>query len=338
MTSADAAADVGYMRQRPDLAAQALLAEYPLQLGGGAPAPETRAIVYTSPSGVAWSPIERRRSKDPQSLYVAPVGLLMQRYGLEAARDWLPLCVALLRGESRWVPLGGDLGHVEIAAGHVRGVTLHRTITSAAVDIGLHAARLGGAQTLPVDSPLFAFASPRGVGEHLRVRDVPEADWVSADGRIPFEPIVQAPPPPPDSEAPMWPARPGSKRVPPRMLALWDYLADHRYGFDMLHTGEGAPVVDRVTIVLPTATILAQWTRLATDDPAWRDLCTAATLDPRLALPWVFRITRYLHAFVEDQPAYAAAETERDADAITETLTLAKKRMMIISFFRDVLV
>jgi len=327
-------ADVGYWQQRPDLADREQMSEYPLVFTGTAPA-HARAVLYTDPAGMPWSPVARRRTGDPLSVHVLPVGLLMQRYGLHACRSWLPLCVALLRGESRWIALGDDLGHVEITDGHIRGATLTRGIPALSVDIGLHAARLGGARSLPVDSPLFGLASARGVAEHLRVRDVADADWSSPDGRIEFEPVAREPVP----EGSIVPPRPpSSKGVPRRLLPLWTYLVQHRYGFDLLRTGEGAPVVGDVTIVLPTATILAQWVRIKTDDPAWPDLCTAAGIERRLALPWVFRITRYLHAFAADQPSFAAAQTEQDARDINTTLTLGKQRLMIISFFQGVLV
>jgi hypothetical protein len=329
--------DVGYTSQRRDLAGQdadrAVLARYPIILQGDVPT-NARAVLYISDKGTPWSPIERLRSGDALSLHITPVGRLIERYGLERARPWLPLCIALLNGEEGWIALDADAGHVLIEGKRIAHATLKRDLPDASIDVGLHAARLGGAQRLPFDCPLLALASLQGAGEHLHLHGEFASTWSSPSGTIAFEPLDLDPPPPTPNALPFSPPIPTTRLIPERFLALWRHLVDHRYGFDLLRKGVGAPVVGEVHIALPTATLVTQWIRMKTDDAEWRTLCMERGLAPALVLPWIFRVGRYVHAFSDVQPTMAKVEEDTDAMGIQLVLSVAMHKLMIISQFR----
>jgi hypothetical protein len=252
---------------------------------------------------------------------------------------WLPLCVALLNGEEGWVALDNDAGYVRISPGMIHEAALKRGLPPVVIDAGLYAARLGGARALPVDSPLFALASWQAVGEHLHVHGAVAGTWSSLSGTLAFEPLSLEPAPPIADAMPFAPPVASTRLIPDRFLPLWRHLVDHRYGFDLLRKGVGAPIVGgNIHVKLTTATLVAQWIRTKTDDPEWRELCAARGLDPALALPWTFRIGRYVHSFSDIQPTLAQAEESADATGIELVLTVATHKLMIISQFRGVFV
>ena len=330
----DGLRDVGYCNQRGEIAGhasdRALLARYPLVVEGPAP-PNARAILYRSATAALyWSP----RSKDGLALYLTPIGLLIERYGLTAAAPWLPLCEALLRKREGWIQLDSDAGHVELGAGVILDATLARRLTREEVGIGLHAARAGGARLLPLDSPLFALASPSAVAEHLR--ELPEQGWSDPATRLAFEPLPLTPPAPIGNARLEELAPPPLLRFSPRIQPLWDHLLSRRFGFDLLR--EGGPIMGDAMISLGTATLIGRWMRMDTKDPKWTALCRAAKLDPAQVLPWNFYLARYVHAFAEDQPAYAAAEEEHDTPEIMKVLALGARELNIISHYRGVFV
>ena len=219
------------------------------------------------------------------------------------------------------------------ASGVLLNATLARRLTREEVGIGLHAARAGGARLLPLDSPLFALASPSAVAEHLR--ELPEQGWSDPGTRLAFEPLPSTPAPDGNAhldelESP--PLVPFSPRIQP----LWDHLLSHRFGFDLLR--QGGPIMGDVMISLGTATLIGRWMRMDTKDPKWTALCRAAELVPAQVLPWNFYLARYVHEFAEDQAAYAAAEEEHDTPEIMKVLALGARKLNIISHYRDVFV
>lgn len=337
----DAIDDVGYTSQRRDLAGEetdrALLARHPLVLRGDVPT-NARAVLYVSKTGTPWCPIERLRTGDALSVHVLPVGRLIERYGLELARPWLPLCVALLNGEDGWVALDADMGYVRVSPGRVHEAAIKRSVPENSVDVGLYAARLGGALRLPVDSPLLALASLQSAGEHLHIHGTVEGTWSSPTGTVAFEPLALDPPPPAPDALPYPPPVASTRLIPERFLPLWRHLVDNRYGFDLLRKSVGAPVLDEVHIQLTTATLVAQWIRMKSDDPDWRQLCMEHGLDPALALPWTFRIGRYVHSFATVQPTLAKREESTDATGIQLVLSVATQKLMILSQFRGTFV
>ncbi len=333
--------DVGYTSQRRDLAGEeadrALLARHPIVLRGDVPT-SARAVLHVSLNGTPWSPIERRRTGDALSVHIMPVGRLIERYGLELARPWLPLCVALLNGTEGWIALDANAGYVRISPGRIHEAALDRKLSTSAVDVGLYAARLGGAQRLPVDSPLLALASLQAAGEHLHIHGALDGVWSSPAGTIAFEPLALDPPPPAPDALPYGPPVPTTRMIPVRFLPLWRHLMDNRYGFDLLRKGVGAPVLDEIHIQLSTATLVAQWIRGKTDDDDWRQLCNERGLDPTLALPWTFRIGRYVHSFADIQPTLAEHEESVDVPGIQLVLSVATQKLMIMSQFRGAFV
>jgi hypothetical protein len=331
----DAFEDVGYCNQRPDLAGEETdretLSRYPIVITGDASL-NARAILYTSVEGEAWSPLERRRKNDTTCVFVTPIGDVIQRHGLRNAKPWLPLCLALLEGRDNvWITLEEDIGHVFIKDGRIHEATLHRKVEAESVDAGLYAARLGGARSMPIDCPLFALASARGVAEHLDVNGVADDAWASPDGVLLFNSIVSKVPPPTADVVP-WRFGPRApESLPRRMLPLWKHLSDHRYGFDLLR--KGAPIVADITIDLGSATLLAQWVRVNTSSNEWKNECHARSIPPKDALPWMFRVVRYVHGFADDMPAFAAQQAAADSVGIIATLGLAARDMMIIGVF-----
>ena len=330
--------DVGYCNQRPDLAGEeperGTLSRYPIVIDGDASL-SARAILYRFTEGVGgepWSPRAFARESDITCVFVTPIGDVIQRHGLKHAKPWLPLCLALLEGRDNvWIALEDDVGHVFIKDGRIHGATLHRKVEAEIVDVGLYAARLGGARSMPIDCPLFALASPRGVAEHLDVNGVADATWASPDGVLLFNPIVSKVPPLSAGVTP-WkfaPAIPES--IVRRLHPLWLHLSDHRYGFDLLRKGE--PIVGDITIDLGTATLLAQWVRVNTSSNEWKNECHARSIPPKDALPWMFRIVRYVHKFADDMPAFASRQAAEDSAEIMNTLTLAARDMMIVGVF-----
>ncbi len=335
---ADVGVDPGYCAQRYEMAGEekhrALLARYPLVIKGAVPL-AARAVLYQSLEGTPWSPVERQRSGDTLAIHLTPIGELIQWHGLGAAAPWLPLCEALLRRQETWVPLGDDMGCVLVEArGVLRSATLKRTLPGHVVSIGLHAARLGGATGVAIDCPLLSLADAAGVAEHTRAHL--HEDWHTPGALVPFEPAPTREKMKSTLGMGPLPPLPSGTGIPPRVLPLWQHIVGHRYGFDLLREGEGAPIMGEVLIKLAggTATLVCRWLRVNTLDPDWAVLCEAAHLDPKRALPWNFHVARYIHLFQEEQPVFAATQTREDARQIRLALAAAAQRMEILCHFQ----
>ena len=331
--------DAGYCNQRLELAGREAdretLAKYPIVVGhSGAPIAHARAVVwYDSESAKAWSPLLRKRIGDDFALWVSPIGTLIDLYGLKKAACWLPLTLALLRGTEGWVVLANDGGHVLLGPDRrVIDAKLSRTLEADDVDIGLHALRLGHARSVAPDSAFFTLASAQGVNEHLE--ELPLNDdsaWQGGDGvfltirslafvppAAAFKPLIQS-----DAmHAARLDAAPGAYELraerwtpPAGGSALWRYLEEHRFGFDLSQPlTQLAPIEEFILPIGLDANLVARWVRIDAASPGWATLCAQHGIhrQPSLACPWTLQITHYVSAISSEEPALAVDERERD--------------------------
>jgi hypothetical protein len=333
--------DEGYCNQRIDLAGRledkATLAKYPLLVEADTPTPACRALLYFDRDAPdPWSPVLRTRFLDDLSIFLTPIGVLIELFPLDACAPFLPL---LVRGprRSRRVILDREAGAVTFdGEGNVTAATLQPG-TEEQADVGLVALRLARVRSLPADCPFVALASADAVSEHLEDGDL--ATEGALPERVRLRPFTRRLQPqfrvPPASERRQQPegehrarqgisaqpaapyclesqhtTSPARTVLPPRVWPLWDYLVRHRLGFDLLRDRAAVMGDALVTLDETSAELSLRWARR--DDDTWH-----------------VGILRYINRFDDDEPLLAQQDEREDREAITRVIQLAAETLSL---------